>query len=579
MLMFSEASTSFKFTFKPRIDAIYTRYRSSSISPRNIQELLHHCDCDISDFNVEIARLQLKKRQLAEYKLYLKSLISLDYVPPIQRLPNELLLHIFELACLNNLFRFRKTAQCKLYSNSLFMPPPPALAISAVCSRWRKLSLGVSSLWSGMKLEIFKPDPLQSHLCNGFMAILQLYLDRSADAPLCLDVDIQAVSESDPSRPYVPPALILLLKHSKRWRSFKLNWDYELQLSKITNPSQVSFPILEEISMTNANFEIPRRDLDVFACAPSLRFVRTADLIPKSRLPWNQLTCLDIFIPDATDVFEHCPHLLSLTLRSPGGWSCHDELTVPLADLRSLSLVIGDDPEGFLDCIFASFTVPSLTELIIRADENEDENEDEDGHEDEQVELDEQEMPLWPSKTFETFLSRSSCNLITFSLQGVIISDLELITALQKLPSLLNLNLDDSHMTPSPITPHLISSLDTTQAVLDGSQKASSPIPESPRLLPKLRHLAFNVQGSSFNDTLFVNMVLSRWIFDPSKKADVTTETALGCLSVDLRFQARKVDQIIYAPLFLLGRAVSVINEMKQEDRDFKREVSRGTRR
>ncbi|KAF5393038.1 hypothetical protein D9757_001122 [Collybiopsis confluens] len=594
----------------------------------------------------------VKKSRVEEYKIYVKSLLPLaaDYIPPIHRLPNELLLTIFELSSSSNELRFRKSACSKASSPGVSpkFPQLPTLAISNVCTRWRGLALGTSNLWSQLKLEFIESE-LEPSLYDGLISMLQLYLSRSRSAPLYLQVNIRInKSHHTPKGPFVY-ALVLLFKHHNRWRSFKLDSKHKLQLHRIEAIRAVSFPILEEMTITYPNSLISTQDLNLFTQAPLLRRFHTPDFRMKSSFPWRQLTCLDIHAPDAASIFRHCPSLVTLKLRSPAGWIAYKEPAISLNNLRSLTLVVKLAPEEFLECVFSIFTTPALVELVVDTDEQ---------PKDEDKNNKETRLALWPALAFDTFLSRSAFRLEMLSIRRVKISDKELIDALWKMPSIVDFGIDDGDVKPSPISPELIWSLHSLQTVLksryqsqeqevviivpasSGSDSISAklkpepepvepvestsaskfetqvaestsdfgkdsdmvpilaspsqtwqttrlylPPPPPPGLLPNLRRLSMKVNGSYFNDTLFVRMVLSRWLPQTTSTSPVdlsggmdhsslgTTSVAVvrgdtrpglepgQFLEVDLRFQTRKLKRGIYAPLLALGRGELGVDE------------------
>ncbi|KIK61754.1 hypothetical protein GYMLUDRAFT_42795 [Collybiopsis luxurians FD-317 M1] len=518
-------NSPFKFTFTSRVDTNSLKDEPSSVSPDRIQEVLHSCYSDLDNVNAEIARLYATKKRLEDYKSYLESLGPDVRIAPIQLLPNELLYCIFEHACTRNAIRLRKTARTKL--SCLLIPHLPTLAISAVCARWRSLCLASPSLWTQIRLEIFEPKP-ESRLSPGFQSVLQLYLDRSGEALLSLDVEIRTGSFSNfgPFR-----ALNFVFKHTARWKSLKFHSDYE-ELSNY-NSLSVSFPVLEELNITHHHVDVTPQELNCFARAPLLRSVKTRELLPETNLSWNQLTCLDISTPSTMDIFRHCPRLVSLKLRAR---STRRKNAAPdvvsLARLESLTLIMiadSDADTNLLNHVFTSLTLPSLTELAIEVEDDQCSG-----------------KAIWPAAAFSAFISRSSCTLSAISIRNVAVSDLNFIAALRHTPALLDLSINDSHMgSDNPITTRLFSSLHDT--ALNHSQAASGS-----HLLPRLRSLCLRSSRSTFDDTSFVNMVLSRWLPDPSQAAVI----GMDCLrSVELHFQSREVNELLYKPLAHLDQA------------------------
>ncbi|KAE9408955.1 hypothetical protein BT96DRAFT_787040, partial [Gymnopus androsaceus JB14] len=153
----------------------------------DIRELILLSEKDLDDYDTEIVHLQSQivyvqeqKKLLNEYKTGLQSLLS-----PFRKLPNEILCIIFELACTDNLL------QEYPWPNPTELSLPvitnvPALAISAVCTRWRSLALASPRLWSQFRLEIAPKEETTVDLDRqrGFISTLQLFLDRSANSPL-----------------------------------------------------------------------------------------------------------------------------------------------------------------------------------------------------------------------------------------------------------------------------------------------------------------------------------------------------------------------------------------------------------
>ncbi|KAF9019820.1 hypothetical protein BDP27DRAFT_1411851 [Rhodocollybia butyracea] len=125
---------------------------------------------------------------------------------------------------------------------------------------------------------------------------------------------------------------------------------------------------------------------------------------------------------------------------------------------------------------------------------------------------------------FMAFVRQSSFHLTTFSIQQLIISNANLVDVLVHLPTLQNLTVDDSGISPkySPISSEFIESLH--------GYRASSLRPSNAIIIPRLRSLRLlNVTATVFSDQLVVDMVQSRWI--PTRLNDVGTSTLeVDCL-------------------------------------------------
>ncbi|KAE9391550.1 hypothetical protein BT96DRAFT_1001206 [Gymnopus androsaceus JB14] len=184
-----------------------------------------------------------------------------------------------------------------------------------------------------------------------------------------------------------------------------------------------------------------------------------------------------------------------------------------------MAAVWSEQGEGMLENMCSRFTLPSLGELIV--------------HPERPTSL----KLFWPMDSFSAFISKSSCTLTTLSLSGVGISDLDFIAALCLLPSLTKLSFGDDLGT--------ITSLFLSSLTLHDSAFEPGPI------VPNLCSLSIHVKGTSFDDTAFIEMVLSRWLPDPSYAA---TLGVASMRSVILRFREREVDKDVYRPLYELDK-------------------------
>ncbi|KAE9393876.1 hypothetical protein BT96DRAFT_209677 [Gymnopus androsaceus JB14] len=430
---------------------------------------------------------------------------------PFEQLPNEILYLIFESSCTDNLIQ-----EYPWPSERLSLPAIaylPALAISAVCTRWRSLALASPGLWSQFRLEIAPIEKTTVDTQSGFISTLQFYLTRSADSPLQIDLETQGRGHG----PRNPLTLDLILAHTTRWKRFSYTGDYDLGRCEGLS-EHPSFPVLDQLALRGREMYIQVTDLDCFEHAPKLFAVSTDCLYPaESDLRWEQLTSLDVL--EARDenitLLSQCTGLAVLKLRS-GSTVSFGSSSISLASLKSFTFVLTRKRKSSLEKILSSFAFPSLTELMLYSEYNSNAN------------------IIWPLDAFATFISRSSCILTTLSLSNVIISDLNLIAALRLLPSLANLSTNNL-LDPtggSPLTSHFVSSMHGLSAA---------------PLLPKLQSLSIKLLRTSFDDAAFIGMISSRWMPDPA--------TGLDCLrSLVFHFLDRELDVELYEPLWRLDR-------------------------
>ncbi|KAE9404492.1 hypothetical protein BT96DRAFT_419267 [Gymnopus androsaceus JB14] len=321
------------------------------------------------------------------------------------------------------------------------------------------------------------------------------------------------------------------------------------------NPS--NFPLLEHLALPNLVDSTGWRaaTLDRYQNAPKLHTLAFGGVPPinKDLDLWTRLTLLDVAQCNSKlkDVFEICSNLRELRFRQfETGLPiklCSPPISAPFVEKLTLSLTqtFYAESGGLANVIFASITCPSLTSLFIEGLT---------GYEDK-----------WPRDAVNDFISRSAFHLTTLSIKFVPLLDSDLIDFLHRLPSLVHLTVDDSNIptnSPSPITSAFVQSL---HAFPPTNSATNSSV-----LMKSLKTLSLTFGGpGTFNDRVFVDMVLSRWF--SSTYADGygpnTSNVRTTCLrSVVMRFTRRDVDQGIYRQLKYLskeGMRVVVVGQAK----------------
>lgn len=498
-------------SFKPRVD-VNLRLDPSMSSSLEMRETISLCDEDLDDYDTEINRLQnqiiqlqAQRNRLNDYKSQLQSFGSAFW-----KLPNETLCIIFESICAENLLQDRSWPSDSekepiTHSSLSAITYLPALAISAVCTRWRSLALASPNLWSQLTLNICRNSGTRNTVLNdGLRSVLQYYLHRSENVPLMISLQTTGYKCT------CHDILRLLLDHTGRWKTFSYSGDYTLDgLFDFDRP----FHILENIALKGDQAELSRWDFIPFAHAPKLLTVVTGGQITDLPHSWKRLISLKILnslCPQEMSYLQDYPDLIDLNLMNP--WNGFGTGITYLAKLESFTF--GDSlpgpKENVLSNMFSSMTFPSLKELVIDSENT-------------------QPRLIWPPDAFSAFISRSTCILTTLSLRFVWISDQSLIAAFRILPSLVNFSIDDflDPQRESPITPHFVSCM-----------SASSPTP----VLPRLRFLSITAYNVSFDDAAFVDMVSSRWLPGSSAAA-----IGIDCLrSLVLHLPTREVDEEIY---------------------------------
>jgi hypothetical protein len=142
--------------------------------------------------------------------------------------------------------------------------------------------------------------------------------------------------------------------------------------------------------------------------------------------------------------------------------------------------------------------------------------------------------------------------ITTFALSTVYISDLDLLTALQVMPSLLHLEIEEYKWPRADHARDRRSAI-TSTLILSLNQDESTSI----SLVPKLHtlHLLSHRNTGIFDDFAFMSMVKSRWFRPGSDRCAAMSKMGRACIrSVVLKFDWREVDAEVYQPLRILDK-------------------------
>ncbi|KAE9402741.1 hypothetical protein BT96DRAFT_1017473 [Gymnopus androsaceus JB14] len=430
--------------------------------------LIDNCASEIDRLQLQVEAFSSRQRQLKEYQVKLRSLVA-----PVRKVPNEVLMSIFNLVSQDNLLWEEQGLSSSLDlwpAGEYGLTTMPALVLSSVCSRWRQISLSYSALWSRMSL-VLNVDIANSEDSNtGFFTMVKLYIDRSRTSLLRLRIDTRHQNSPDKLR---NPALSLLGQTTERWHHLMFIGINYFRREIFSIPDNVhDFPCLKELELDAGDMV----SLEVFRRAPNLRRLgMTCGAIElTSNFPWPQLTSAALTGAEGLDkVMDCCPNLSSIRFQlywgSPLSPLSHPPRAFP--NIRSLSIILAGNSSDVntLDIVLSSFICPSLTSLTL-------------------------ERPTFKGDsasecalllhTLESFLIRSSCALANLLIRGLELSDNDLVAVFKRVPSLTSLVVEDNwHMDSSSMTPALIRSL----------HSASNPL-----LLPKLCHLVLTYAGNGF---------------------------------------------------------------------------------
>ncbi|KAF5316498.1 hypothetical protein D9619_006364 [Psilocybe cf. subviscida] len=146
----------------------------------------------------------------------------------IDAIPTEILLLVFEEYCYSG--------------DALKGLKPPQLVITHVCHYWRTVALSCTTLWSALDIS-----PQTS------LDMIAIYLQRSGDLPLSLQVDLRH-DVSDPStHEHVMSTWNTIKSTASRWRRLHIQVGPQDAISVSNNLRQVDSPVLEELRMTSVS--------------------------------------------------------------------------------------------------------------------------------------------------------------------------------------------------------------------------------------------------------------------------------------------------------------------------------------
>ncbi|KAF9072044.1 hypothetical protein BDP27DRAFT_1361291 [Rhodocollybia butyracea] len=561
-LMVSMLAAQFT-TPRTNIDTVglLQRFRSEcgpdAVDTKKVAEMLKDVDKDLEDYESEILHLRSRifyiKTQQTRLKKHAADLHSLN--SPIRKIPNEILLRIFNYACCRNLLQeFPWSQDFKCAPSTSIVDPFEHLPAM--------ISLELSP-------ENARLPNVQSVLSD-FLRIVELHLQRSGQNPLTIELDISGpVDDEDDVIPSQLLAFDLVCNHS--WRSFEITGHYSI--SDIPKPQFDS--IRNCHALENLYFAVTSnldKEMELFQPANGLRSLSVARL--SNSMPgtfWKEISALAVDSLDGGigDVFNHAYSPRELVL---GERRDQDSLPIsPCVPPRSCTSVLVLQLELHLswddslaDVAFSSFTFPSLSTLVIMTYSTD------------------PYQGAWPKATLGAFLCRSSCNLTKFVVKNVSVSDIDLIAALKLMPSLVNLQVDDTPTGDYGETPACDD--DYTPVGDDGGMPAgddpTSPItppfirslhgfdwvdlnPSGSALVPKLRELQLTFDGLEFDDSAFIDMISSRWLPDIQYASGI----GLDCLRVvTLRFNSRAVDHAVYKPVQYLDKAGMMVVVLGTDD-------------
>ncbi|KAF9065201.1 hypothetical protein BDP27DRAFT_1332274 [Rhodocollybia butyracea] len=439
------------------------------------------------------------------------------------------------------------------------------MVISFVCSRWRQNALSIPAIWSRISLywdvreKAFDGNWEDEDMETVYP--LSNFLNRSQQHPMVVDLDIAA-------GPFIygrglHPLLKQLVEQNVRWQSLSYYCeDYSFKdFLDCHDIPLASFPVLSRLCFPRSVMD---EDLAPFInAAPNLQSLNLTDalLIPQFPADYNEV--------EIQNVFNKCSNLISLGLAESTLYGDGvAPVTIPSSSKLEMLTVrhheCWENLRDFSDSVFPLLRLPSLKVLHLVSEKYGSGLTDNDNNilplrwGDHDV-LYDNELETWSKLgPFLVFVQQSAFQLTTFSIQRLSISDANLVDILVLLPTLQDLTVDDSGISPkhSPISSEFIDSLHGC--------RTSSLRPQTAALVPRLRSLRLlNVAATSFEDLSVVEMIQSRW--SPAKLYAVGTSAfEVDCLRVfTLTFLNRQSSAgHVYSSLWSIGNRMMIVIQM-----------------
>ncbi|KDQ65161.1 hypothetical protein JAAARDRAFT_249363 [Jaapia argillacea MUCL 33604] len=432
------------------------------------------CDAEVSDLKKQIQTLCVEQRASRCDAIYTETT-----VPPIHRLPPELLTEVF-VNCLDD------------------EGFPQPFLLCGVCRYWWNVTLGVPRLWSRIYLA---PDFPSDERLALIKAHVQILLTRSVAAPLSLHIDWSKCSSTS--------ILDLFLPHVHRFRHVTLYDPASDDMGPLIRAIADHSPMLESFAIPSFDLEDIFSDIKAFR-TPNLRELTLADCWHPSTLtfPWSHLTHLrlgdveedtraQLSLISCIEILRQCAELTHC-------WLYLDDTdnSLPVPTVSTTPIVLPELRFLFLDwsyrdhILLERLVAPKLVDFTYGP-------------------------PYFPEsercpialRAIETCFTQSQCTLESLALDLWLVPFDDIISILQLLPSLISLHLELYYQ---------------FDAWIPGEELLNALWGlHTPRLgillLPRLRKLSINtfcINGTSDFSSLqesFANMIASRCSIPPSK--------------------------------------------------------------
>ena len=397
-----------------------------------------------------------------------------DSVALIQHLPPELLMKVF--------------IECLPQAPESCSPSIAPLLLGQICRYWRAVALATSYIWSRIHVSLnFRGVKAQR-------SWVESWLKRSKESPLSISIRWYR------SPAGFHPVFNSVLRHVHRWE------DVDIQLPRVFFDSlasdKPSLPTLRKLRIHVTSGSPLPNWFDVFSVAPKLRRVALCTGSGAIQLPWKHLTHCTVSsnMTDCLAIMHKSPHLIVCAMEdcTSSSWSPTPLLEVlPVVSYISSLQIIQTTrciQATRCDCgeIFSSLTLPALRNLSIKFIGG----------------------TPWAHAEFMALHNRSFFLLERLALISVTFLYDDLISLLQALPSLIEIEIDSVHAIYSvdriPIVDNNLLEFLTYNTISTNSAQLV--------ILPRLQ--VIKLWGRLHcNDNTLVNMIQSRWQRPPPNLA------------------------------------------------------------
>ena len=423
-------------------------------------------------YDEAIAHLEEKIIALENERTTLRGQVSLvkSLMAPIRKFPPEILLHIFKAHGSVNVVESR---------NSLV----PGFKVASVCSHWRTIAMGSTSLWSTISLTVLQNDSWQPH----HLSVVEKPLELSANAPL--DITITAVDVGGHDVPESAPILRLLCEQADRWKSVGGHCHVAAStvqdaLSSVKGHLKClhAFTFLDT-SMTSVK---------CIEGAPKLRTLKLVDLQlvgTNTAIPWNQIVNLAIWrcpVSQLRQTLATMRNLQTIKIMPTDANDIGERERFTHSNITSLEFLVPDSTsEKRMVSVLDALSLPGLQSLCIRAFNY----------------RTNQGKQRWSSDQLPCLISRSSAPINTFELGSTWVPTSDLVALLRSMPTLTILSITEPSNTDA----------DSKPMINDGLLFCIHCNHNRQPLLPRLVSLTLDAKHASFSMITFVEMIHSRW--------------------------------------------------------------------